>query len=63
MAIKVLCKQDPFEWHSWFAWHPIWIPTEGKRGRVCVTRAWWVPLERRLRSGWGDSSYEYRIPR
>lgn len=40
-----------YEWHQWFAWHPVVVGTEW---------VWLERVERRARSYWGGPNFEYQ---
>lgn len=66
--IRTNCRQDIFEWHKWFAWHPVNTKRVKMGSRYCWTTFWWVEIERRAISdgwdsdGWDSCYWEYRLP-
>jgi len=57
----IFAKKDVVDWHRWFAWHPVWIASDGGRW------VWFEYVERKFEPSpfpTGDStdggSYEYR---
>jgi len=39
--IRKKCRQVPWMWHKWFAWHPIWLGYEYHGSQYCQTMVWW----------------------
>ncbi len=44
--------QDEYEWHYWFAWHPV---------AICEYRVWWEVIERRRSYSSRVNYWDYRI--
>lgn len=47
---------DPYNWHTWFAWHPVIVNNAGY-----VYLVWLEYIERKEIGYWGDSWYEYEF--
>ena len=47
---------DPYRWHDWFAWYPIYVDNDEVRG------LFWLETVRRCRiQNFGGSWWEYQI--
>lgn len=47
------------KWHTWFAWHPVRVPTEGRMSGM--TMVWLQNIRRKgtYYYGYGDSCWEW----
>ena len=52
------------QWHWWFAWHPVRVPTKGRMSKM--HKVWLCKVRRKgvYRNDWGESYWEwyYAIP-
>lgn len=60
MAQKVTSRPDKHCWHTWFAWHPVWI-NESANCQIITRRVWWEVIWRCCFSGYGGSYYSYAL--
>jgi hypothetical protein len=57
MRWEAKAAQRRWEWHRWFAWHPVRIPQNRYESGHWV---WWEPMERKYKSSWGGGEWHYR---
>jgi len=52
---------DTYEWHTWFAWHPVRI-AHVRRSRTTLAEHWvWLAkIERKAVGNYGGSYWDYR---
>lgn len=61
MDLRLVVKPDlDFEWHRWFAWHPVFIKDEESGQAMWV---WLETVERILADGMEGLEAYYRLPR
>lgn len=48
-------KRDPYEWHRWFAWHPVTFHSQGRKVTV-----WLSFVARRCKNKY-LGMFEYRV--
>jgi hypothetical protein len=61
VGIKTKYRRYIYVWRPWFAWYPVTIHTNVEGNQVCVTRAWWVWIERKRAAYYGGDEWEYRL--
>jgi hypothetical protein len=53
------------QWHKWFAWYPVRVPTKGKMSGM--TKVWLETIERKgeyhhgMCDGWWNWSYRFKL--
>ena len=60
--IKTKIRQNPFVWHEWFAWRPVFILECELDGPDMISQwAWLETIWRKGSSSWGGWSYDYSL--
>lgn len=55
--IKKKVKKDPYQWHNWFAWHPVKVTKDDNTYLV-----WFEIVERKLVTSWKGVGCVYKLP-
>ncbi len=59
--IRNKCRQNPAEWHDWFAWYPVRVDERLEGDRFCWTVVWLSTVRRRLIVHTWDISWLYEL--
>lgn len=52
---------DDTQWHTWFAWRPVYVYVEFFAGYIQTKRVFWEHVKRRRVYSVYDADWEYRL--